>query len=243
MKGASTATAARQSAALFPDASHRRFPKCRYAGWVTLTLCLLISGFCRRTLGQNFTLDWFKVAGGGGTSVAGTYVLSGTFGQPDAGLMTVGQYTLQGGFWPGIDAGGLLLTIKVVGTNVTLTWPTDFSGYVLEQTPKLAPPTWTIVPQTPINNGAYYSVTLSRTAASMFYRLAQESTPRLLITRSGNSVLLTWPSPSTGFALQQTTSLKPVNWTNAPQTATDDGIIKSVTVSPATGNVYYRLKQ
>jgi hypothetical protein len=207
-------------------------------GWLALA-------FMPGARAQNFTLDWFKVAGGGGTSVAGTYVLSGTFGQPDAGLMSAGagQYTLQGGFWPGIDAGGLLLTIKVVGTNVTLTWPADFSGYVLEQTPKLAPPSWTIVPQVPINNGAFYSVTLSRAAGSMFYRLAQESTPQLHITRSGTSVIVSWPSPSTGFVLQQTTSLKPVNWTNAPQSASDDGIVKSVTVSPATGNVYYRLKQ
>jgi hypothetical protein len=78
----------------------------------------------------------------------------------------------------------------------------------------------------------------------MFYRLAQEPpAPRLVITRSGTSVILSWPSPSTGFALQQTMSLKPTNWTSVSQTTSDDGIIKSVTIGPATGNVYYRLKQ
>jgi hypothetical protein len=28
-----------------------------------------------------------------------SYTLSGTIGQPDAGLMTGGSYTLAGGFW------------------------------------------------------------------------------------------------------------------------------------------------
>ena len=40
-------------------------------------------------------------AGGGGTSTGGVYSVSGTIGQPDAGLLTGGSYTLAGGFWPG----------------------------------------------------------------------------------------------------------------------------------------------
>ncbi|MCC6951151.1 MAG: hypothetical protein IT433_06860 [Phycisphaerales bacterium] len=47
------------------------------------------------------TIDWYTIDGGGGTSTGGTYTLSGTIGQPDAGVMSGGTYTLSGGFWVG----------------------------------------------------------------------------------------------------------------------------------------------
>ena len=49
---------------------------------------------------QQYSIDWYKVAGGGGTSTGGTYSVSGTIGQHDAGgPMTGGNYSLTGGFW------------------------------------------------------------------------------------------------------------------------------------------------
>jgi len=39
------------------------------------------------------------IDGGGGTSTGGSYELSGTIGQPDAGQMSGGSYALTGGFW------------------------------------------------------------------------------------------------------------------------------------------------
>lgn len=48
-----------------------------------------------------YTLDWWTADSGGGSSSGGSYSLSGTIGQPDAGLLTGGQYTLGGGFWAG----------------------------------------------------------------------------------------------------------------------------------------------
>ena len=51
-------------------------------------------------LAQQYSIDWYKIAGGGGTSTGGTYSVSGTIGQPDAsGPMTGGNYSLTGGFW------------------------------------------------------------------------------------------------------------------------------------------------
>ncbi len=42
---------------------------------------------------QSYTIDWYKVSGGGGTSTGGTYQVSGTIGQHDAGgPMTGGNY-------------------------------------------------------------------------------------------------------------------------------------------------------
>jgi hypothetical protein len=49
---------------------------------------------------QTYSIDWYKIAGGGGTSSSGQYSVSGTIGQPDAGgAMTGGGYSLTGGFW------------------------------------------------------------------------------------------------------------------------------------------------
>ena len=61
---------------------------------------LLLTSFAMATNG--YELSWWTVDGGGGTfSAGGAYTLGGTFGQPDAGLLTGGAYTLGGGFWGG----------------------------------------------------------------------------------------------------------------------------------------------
>jgi hypothetical protein len=52
------------------------------------------------------TIDWYTIDGGGGTSSGGVFTLSGTIGQPDAGVMSGGSFTLTGGFWVGFSAGG-----------------------------------------------------------------------------------------------------------------------------------------
>jgi len=58
---------------------------------------------------QDLALDWWTIdAGGDMWCTGGDYELSGTIGQPDAGVtMTRGDYELTGGFWPGVPAFGL----------------------------------------------------------------------------------------------------------------------------------------
>lgn len=54
-----------------------------------------------------YDLSWWTVDGGGAIlSTGGGYRLSGTAGQPDAGVLTGGGYTLGGGFWRGGQASG-----------------------------------------------------------------------------------------------------------------------------------------
>jgi hypothetical protein len=51
---------------------------------------------------NGFSIDWWTVDGGGGTSQGGDYAVSGTIGQPDtSSLMNGGEYTVVGGFWGG----------------------------------------------------------------------------------------------------------------------------------------------
>jgi hypothetical protein len=48
----------------------------------------------------DYDLSWHTIDGGGVMrSTGGNFELSGTIGQPDAGAMTGGNFTLTGGFW------------------------------------------------------------------------------------------------------------------------------------------------
>ncbi|RMG93845.1 MAG: hypothetical protein D6706_14825 [Chloroflexi bacterium] len=49
--------------------------------------------------GHSYTLDWWTIDGGGGTSRNSRYTLQATIGQPDAGVMSTGRYTLAAGYW------------------------------------------------------------------------------------------------------------------------------------------------
>lgn len=47
-------------------------------------------------------LTWHSIDGGGVTiATGGGYTLGGTIGQPDAGTLAYGPFTLRGGFWTG----------------------------------------------------------------------------------------------------------------------------------------------
>ena len=49
---------------------------------------------------QIFDLSWYTIDGGGEMFTAGgSFELSGTIGQPDAGTMSGGNFELTGGFW------------------------------------------------------------------------------------------------------------------------------------------------
>ena len=48
-------------------------------------------------------LTWSTIDSGGGTSSGGTFTMSATIGQPEAGAtMSGGAFTMAGGFWPGV---------------------------------------------------------------------------------------------------------------------------------------------
>ena len=56
-----------------------------------------------------------------------------------------------------------------------------------------------------------------------------------------NTAIVSWPSPFTGFTLQQNGDLNATTWVAAPQTVTDNGTNKFIIVNPPTGNRIYRL--
>jgi hypothetical protein len=51
---------------------------------------------------SGYDLSWYTIDGGGAMNVTGgSYSLSGSIGQPDAGSLDGGLYRLNGGFWSG----------------------------------------------------------------------------------------------------------------------------------------------
>src|ERR1700716_2104483 len=97
-------------------------------------LLLLLSLVVSSAQAQSYSIDWFTIDGGGGTSTGGVYSVSGTIGQPDAGHMSGGNYTLDGGFWSIIAAvqtpGSPTLRIVFTATNtVLIAWPAPSTGF------------------------------------------------------------------------------------------------------------------
>jgi hypothetical protein len=69
-----------------------------------IALLLLIIQVVHAAAAPGYTLDWWTVDNGGGTSQAGTYSLSGTVGQAEPGALHGGVYSLVGGFWANLQA-------------------------------------------------------------------------------------------------------------------------------------------
>jgi hypothetical protein len=131
---------------------------------------------------ETYSINWYKVAGGGGASTGTNgslvYSVSSTVGQQDAGgAMVGGPYALTGGFW------SLIALVQTTGA------------------------------------------------------------PMLYITKSGDSAIISWPSPSTGYYLQTNSNLATTNWLNfiGPIVTNGAGTTNSVTITPPVGNLFFRL--
>ena len=127
---------------------------------------------------QQYSIDWYKVAGGGGTSTGGTFTVSGTIGQHDAGgPMTGGQYSLTGGFWALISVvqtpGTPNLTVRFVGPNsVVVSWP-NTGSYTLQQNSNVGNPAgWTTSGYTITPANGTNSITITPPTGNLFFRLS-----------------------------------------------------------------------
>ncbi len=125
---------------------------------------------------QSYSVDWHKIAGGGGTSTNGQYSISGTIGQHDAsGAMSGGNYSVTGGFWALINvvqtAGAPTLYISHSGNVVTVYWQ-DVAGWNLAQSGSLTTPigSWAASSSPTLTNGTNY-LNLTNPAGNLFFRL------------------------------------------------------------------------
>ena len=141
---------------------------------IVLASCLFTS---ERAVSQSFSIDWFTIDGGGGTSTGGAFSVSGTIAQPDAGALSGGNFTLQGGFWAVAlvqDTNGPLLRIRLNGSGgVESAWPYPSSGFILQETAAV-PATeaqWMNVAAAPSHVGDENVTTVPSPSGIRFYRL------------------------------------------------------------------------
>lgn len=133
----------------------------------------LLAGWLDYATAQSYTVDWFKIAGGGGTSSNGLYTLSGTIGQLDArDPLTGGSYSLVGGFWALPMAvqtpGAPTLRILPAGPGfATISWSPAIPGCILQQSSSLTPPAWMNAP-----SGATNPVVVPALPPMRFYRVS-----------------------------------------------------------------------
>ncbi len=127
-------------------------------------------------LAQSYSVSWYKVSGGGGTSTNGSYQISGTIGQADAsGAMSGGNYSVTGGFWSFIQVvqtpGAPMLYISPSGNVVTVYWQ-NVSGWTLVQTGNLTTPigSWSASSSPTLNNGTNY-LSVTNPAGNVFFSL------------------------------------------------------------------------
>jgi len=144
----------------------------------TLALVAFAACFSASTASaQSYTIDWYKIAGGGGTSTGGTYAVSGTIGQPDAsGAMSGGNYSVTGGFWALIQVvqtpGAPTLYVSHAGNVVTVYWQ-NVSGWNLRQYGNLTTPiaSWPYSSSPTLTGGTNY-LSLTNTTGNVFFRLS-----------------------------------------------------------------------
>jgi hypothetical protein len=125
---------------------------------------------------QQYSIDWYSIDGGGGVSSNGQYVVNGTIGQPDAGTMSGGTYSLTGGYWSLLSAvqtpGAPSLTIHLTATNtVVLSWPATEQTFNLQKTAALNAPNWGALTNVPALLNGQYQVIIAPPTGDSFFRL------------------------------------------------------------------------
>jgi hypothetical protein len=132
--------------------------------WLVL-LAVMAGGVAQA---QNYAADWFTIDGGGGASAGGGYSVTGTIGQPDAGTMSGGRFSVEGGFWGGVEPFAVpQLFIRRSGPNILLSWSPAVPGFVLQASDSLGSADWTNIP-----TGGMNPVSVPINGERRFYRLA-----------------------------------------------------------------------
>ena len=132
---------------------------------------------------QPYDLTWTTLDGGGGTSTAGVYIVTGTISQADAGRLNSSDFTIDGGFWSIVAAiqepGAPPLSLRHTQTNtVVVSWPMTWPGFVLLENPDANTTNWVQVTTPPAvvvtsRTTAEKQVVVPTPTGKRFYRLSK----------------------------------------------------------------------
>lgn len=135
----------------------------------------------------------------------------------------------------------LSITLTATAQNYSLSWSTIDGGggtstggvYTLSGTIGQ--------PDAGVMTGGNYSLTGGFWGVAV--AVQTEGAPLLTIRTVGNSIVISWPSPSEGYVLMEAGSLSSASWGAVGQTIQDDGLTKSLTLPLPIGSKFYRLKK
>jgi hypothetical protein len=66
----------------------------------------------------------------------------------------------------------------------------------------------------------------------------------LTVTRNPDgTVTVSWPILSTGYVVEQSSTLSPGSWAPAPYNVNHNGVIRWITVQPAASRMFFRLRK
>ena len=168
-------------APVFADNHHEKTARRGLTRPTFVTIVLLMLGLATSLHAQSYSIDWFTIDGGGGTSTGGplsgtNYSVTGTIGQPDASAaMSGGNFSLTGGFWSLIavvqTTGLPNLCIAHSGNTVVVSWP-DMANCTLQTNNNLAnAPGWNAYGGTVNAANGTNSVTITPPTGNLFFRL------------------------------------------------------------------------
>jgi hypothetical protein len=128
---------------------------------------------------EGYSIEWYRIASGQGTSTNQQFTLSGTIGQADgAGTMRGGNYALASGFWSFISVvptpGAPELAIALSGPRtVLISWPAPSTGFVLQQNATFNAVQWVDVTERVTSTPVANLVEVPFANGTTFYRLIQ----------------------------------------------------------------------
>lgn len=145
------------------------------------SLLLALLAALSAAVAQQYSVDWSKISGGGGTSTNGRYSVTGTIGQPDASVaMSGGNYSVTGGFWslisvvqmPGVPN---LLIVPNGPNSVKILWPDPATNtYTLQQNGNVANTSgWAASGYAVSSANGTNSITITPPIGQLFFRLKQ----------------------------------------------------------------------
>jgi hypothetical protein len=142
---------------------------------VLIGICCLAL-WCACAKAQNYAIDWYKVAGGGGNITGSVYSISSTIGQHDAGpTLAAGPYTITGGFWALYSVQGLsgpaLKIFRTATNTAVVAWPSPSTGFNLQQTTNLGSGIWSSPPEVINDNGTSRYIIVNQPSNRRFFRL------------------------------------------------------------------------
>ena len=144
---------------------------------VSSSLLLLL--FVNLASAQSVAIDWWKIAGGGGTSSNGSLSVSGTLGQHEAGgPLSDGHVSVSGGFWSlyavQVPGAPVLSTARTTTNTVAVFWPSSSTGWLLQQnTNSVSSLNWSNVTATILDDGTTKTLIVNPPTGKRFFRLCK----------------------------------------------------------------------